>query len=96
MDHRPVVPVTGLEPVRYFYQRILGPLCLPFHHTGILRPRHCAGSGCIWHERELNPLGGERKDESPPPRPWGSRAVFADGRTRTGAPPGYNPIGSSN
>ena len=29
-----VVPVTGLEPVRYCYREILSLLCLPFHHTG--------------------------------------------------------------
>ena len=30
----PVVPVTGLEPVRHFCREILSLLCLPFHHTG--------------------------------------------------------------
>ena len=29
-----MVPVTGLEPVRYCYLEILSLLCLPFHHTG--------------------------------------------------------------
>lgn len=29
-----LVPVTGLEPVRYRYREILSLLCLPFHHTG--------------------------------------------------------------
>ena len=29
-----MVPVTGLEPVRYCYREILSLLCLPFHHTG--------------------------------------------------------------
>ena len=29
-----VVPVVGLEPTRYRYQRILSPSRLPFHHTG--------------------------------------------------------------
>ncbi len=29
-----LVPVTGLEPVRYCYLEILSLLCLPFHHTG--------------------------------------------------------------
>ena len=29
-----MVPVTGLEPVRYRYREILSLLCLPFHHTG--------------------------------------------------------------
>ena len=29
-----LVPVTGLEPVRYCYREILSLLCLPFHHTG--------------------------------------------------------------
>ena len=28
-----MVPVTGLEPVRYCYREILSLLCLPFHHT---------------------------------------------------------------
>ena len=32
-QHR-LVPVTGLEPVRYCYPEILSLLCLPFHHTG--------------------------------------------------------------
>ena len=31
-----VVPVTGLEPVRHRWRRILSPLRLPFHHTGAL------------------------------------------------------------
>ena len=31
-----MVPVTGLEPVRHRWRRILSPLRLPFHHTGIL------------------------------------------------------------
>ena len=39
-----VVPVTGLEPVRYYYQRILNPSCLPFQHTGL-----------YWTGRESNP-----------------------------------------
>ena len=30
-----VVPVVGLEPTRYRYQRILSPSRLPFHHYGI-------------------------------------------------------------
>ena len=34
MQTREMVPVTGLEPVRYCYRGILSPLCLPFHHTG--------------------------------------------------------------
>ena len=29
-----MVPVTGLEPVRHRWRRILSPLRLPFHHTG--------------------------------------------------------------
>ena len=29
-----LVPVTGLEPVRHRWRRILSPLRLPFHHTG--------------------------------------------------------------
>ena len=29
-----LVPVTGLEPVRHHWRRILSPLRLPFHHTG--------------------------------------------------------------
>ena len=32
-----MVPVTGLEPVRYCYREILSLLCLPFHHTGGFR-----------------------------------------------------------
>ena len=32
-----MVPVTGLEPVQYLYRKILSLLCLPFHHTDILR-----------------------------------------------------------
>ena len=32
-----LVPVTGLEPVRYCYREILSLLCLPFHHTGGFR-----------------------------------------------------------
>ena len=28
------MPVTGLEPVRHRWRRILSPLRLPFHHTG--------------------------------------------------------------
>ena len=32
-----VVPEAGLEPARYCYQRILSPLCLPFHHSGRCR-----------------------------------------------------------
>ena len=31
-----MVPVVGLEPTRYRYQRILSPSRLPFHHTGKL------------------------------------------------------------
>ena len=31
-----LVPVVGLEPTRYRYQRILSPSRLPFHHTGKL------------------------------------------------------------
>ena len=37
MYHSPwllLVPVTGLEPVRHRWRRILSPLRLPFHHTG--------------------------------------------------------------
>ena len=30
-----MVPMAGLEPARYHYQRILSPPRLPFHHTGI-------------------------------------------------------------
>ena len=30
-----LVPVVGLEPTRYRYQRILSPSRLPFHHAGI-------------------------------------------------------------
>ncbi len=30
-----LVPVVGLEPTRYRYQRILSPPRLPFQHTGI-------------------------------------------------------------
>ena len=30
-----VVPVVGLEPTRYRYQRILSPPRLPFQHTGV-------------------------------------------------------------
>ena len=30
-----MVPVVGLEPTRYRYQRILSPSRLPFHHTGV-------------------------------------------------------------
>ena len=29
-----VVPRVGLEPTRYYYQRILSPLRLPFRHPG--------------------------------------------------------------
>ena len=29
-----MVPVVGLEPTRYLYQRILSPPRLPFQHTG--------------------------------------------------------------
>ena len=32
--HGGLVPVVGLEPTRYRYQRILSPSRLPFHHTG--------------------------------------------------------------
>ena len=31
-----LVPVTGLEPVRHRWRRILSPLRLPFHHTGMV------------------------------------------------------------
>ena len=31
-----VVPVVGLEPTRCRHRRILNPLRLPFHHTGIV------------------------------------------------------------
>ena len=31
-----MVPVVGLEPTRYRYQRILSPSRLPFHHTGVI------------------------------------------------------------
>ena len=31
-----LVPVTGLEPVRHRWRRILSPLRLPFHHTGVM------------------------------------------------------------
>lgn len=31
-----MVAETGLEPVRYCYQRILSPLCLPFHHSAMV------------------------------------------------------------
>ena len=31
-----LVPVTGLEPVRHRWRRILSPLRLPFHHTGVV------------------------------------------------------------
>ena len=40
-----MVPVVGLEPTRYCYQRILSPSRLPFHHTGMVR-----GSEIIIHE----------------------------------------------
>ena len=30
-----MVPLTGLEPERYCYQRILSPQCLPFHHISV-------------------------------------------------------------
>ncbi len=29
------IPPTGLEPVRHYWQRILNPQCLPFHHGGV-------------------------------------------------------------
>ena len=42
-----MVPLTGLEPVRYCYQRILSPLCLPIPPQGhisdikqVLEPTH--------------------------------------------------------
>ena len=35
-DYIGLVPVTGLEPVRCCQRGILSPLCLPFHHTGVL------------------------------------------------------------
>ena len=31
-----LMPVTGLEPVRHRWRRILSPLRLPFHHTGVV------------------------------------------------------------
>ena len=31
-----LVPVVGLEPTRCRHRRILNPLRLPFHHTGVL------------------------------------------------------------
>ena len=31
-----VVPATGLEPVRMLLRGILSPLCLPFHHAGVV------------------------------------------------------------
>ena len=31
----PLVPLTGLEPVLNRFRRILSPLCLPFHHSGV-------------------------------------------------------------
>ena len=34
-----MVPLTGLEPVRHFCQRILSPRCLPFHHSGMMESR---------------------------------------------------------
>lgn len=30
------MPGVGLEPTRHYCLRILSPLCLPFHHPGIL------------------------------------------------------------
>lgn len=30
-----MVPEVGLEPTRSNEQRILSPLCLPFHHPGL-------------------------------------------------------------
>ena len=39
-----MVPVTGLEPVRHRWRRILSPLRLPFHHTGrcvVIQFMHC-------------------------------------------------------
>ena len=33
-DYIGLVPVVGLEPTRYLYQRILSPPRLPFQHTG--------------------------------------------------------------
>ena len=44
-DYIGLVPVVGLEPTRYCYQRILSPSRLPFHHTGMVR-----GSEIIIHE----------------------------------------------
>ena len=36
-----LVPVMGLEPIRYRYQRILSPSRLPFHHTGVILTTGC-------------------------------------------------------
>jgi hypothetical protein len=33
---KPLVPLAGLEPARYCYQRILSPQRLPFRHKGTL------------------------------------------------------------
>jgi hypothetical protein len=43
-----MVPGEGVEPSRPFGQRILSPLCLPFHHPGI----SLAASGGIVTEPE--------------------------------------------
>ena len=41
-----VVPVVGLEPTRCRHRRILNPLRLPFHHTGVLE-KYSAFAGKI-------------------------------------------------
>ncbi len=63
-----LVPVTGLEPVRCRQRRILSPLRLPFHHTGVClysivhifqkSKRNFAGGQCVRQTVEIVlPLG---------------------------------------
>ena len=48
-----MVPRAGLEPARSNEQRILSPLCLPFHHLGIL-------AGKVGFEPTTNRLTADR------------------------------------
>ena len=58
-----VVPGAGLEPARHFWQGILNPQCLPFHHPGrvltlFLMHKFCAQSRYLANQAkaELNAI----------------------------------------
>lgn len=68
-----LVPVVGLEPTRYCYQRILSPSRLPFHHTGKNRHNQNCDRLKLYLFFQKKSIGFSffllcRRDHSPSPR----------------------------